>query len=62
MKVAVLISSAGEWAAVKDSFLQSEYIPQQKAAGAIAANWESASLAWIAQKNKARLADLEIRQ
>ena len=38
-----------------DSDLLPEKIPQLKAQGAIAADWESAALAWIAQKNGARL-------
>jgi len=38
-----------------DSDLQPEKIPQLKAQGAIAADWESASLAWVAHKNGARL-------
>ena len=38
-----------------DSDLLPEKIPQLKAQGAIAADWESASLAWVARKNNARL-------
>ena len=38
-----------------DSDLLPERIPQLAAQGAIAADWESASLAWVAQKNGARL-------
>jgi adenosylhomocysteine nucleosidase len=38
-----------------DSDLPPERIPQLKAQGAIAADWESAALAWVAQKNGARL-------
>jgi adenosylhomocysteine nucleosidase len=38
-----------------DSDLQPERIPQLKAQGAIAADWESAALVWVAQKNGARL-------
>lgn len=38
-----------------DSDLPPEKIPQLKALGAIAADWESAALAWVAQKNGARL-------
>ena len=38
-----------------DSDLPPERIPQLKARGAIAADWESAALAWVAQKNGARL-------
>ena len=38
-----------------DSDLLPEKIPQLKAQGAIAADWESAALAWVAQKNGARL-------
>jgi adenosylhomocysteine nucleosidase len=38
-----------------DSDLQPEKIPQLKAQGAIAADWESAALAWVARKNGARL-------
>jgi adenosylhomocysteine nucleosidase len=38
-----------------DSDLQPEKIPQLKAQGAIAADWESAALAWVARKNRARL-------
>jgi adenosylhomocysteine nucleosidase len=38
-----------------DSDLQPEKIPQLKAQGAIAADWESAALAWVARKNDARL-------
>jgi adenosylhomocysteine nucleosidase len=38
-----------------DSDLLPEKIPQLKAQGAIVADWESASLAWVAQKNDARL-------
>jgi adenosylhomocysteine nucleosidase len=38
-----------------DSDLLPERIPLLKAQGAIAADWESAALAWVAQKNAARL-------
>ena len=38
-----------------DSDLPPEKIPFLKSLGAIAADWESAALAWVAQKNKARL-------
>lgn len=38
-----------------DSDLQPQKIPQLQAHGAIAADWESAALAWVAQKNGARL-------
>jgi nucleoside phosphorylase len=38
-----------------DSDLPPEKISQLKAQGAIAADWESAALAWVAQKNGARL-------
>ena len=38
-----------------DSDLLPEKIPQLKARGAIAADWESAALAWVARKNGARL-------
>ena len=38
-----------------DSDLQPDKIPQLKAQGAIAADWESAALAWVAGKNGARL-------
>ena len=38
-----------------DSDLQPEKIPQLKAQGAIAADWESGALAWVARKNDARL-------
>ncbi len=38
-----------------DSDLLPEKIPLLKSKGAIAADWESAALAWVAQKNKARL-------
>jgi adenosylhomocysteine nucleosidase len=38
-----------------DSDLLPDRIPYLIANGAIAADWESASLAWVAQKNKARL-------
>ena len=38
-----------------DSDLPPARIPQLKAQGAIAADWESAALAWVAQKNGARL-------
>ena len=38
-----------------DSDLQPEKIPQLRAQGAIAADWESAALAWVARKNNARL-------
>lgn len=38
-----------------DSDLPPEKIPLLKSKGALAADWESAALAWVAQKNKARL-------
>ena len=38
-----------------DSDLPPEKIPFLKSQDAIAADWESAALAWVAQKNKARL-------
>jgi adenosylhomocysteine nucleosidase len=38
-----------------DSDLLPEKMPLLKAKGAIAADWESAALAWVAQKNDARL-------
>lgn len=38
-----------------DSDLLPEKIPYLQAQGAIAADWESAALAWVAQKNGARL-------
>jgi len=38
-----------------DSDLQPEKTPQLKTQGAIAADWESAALAWVAGKNNARL-------
>jgi adenosylhomocysteine nucleosidase len=38
-----------------DSDLLPAKLPQLKAQGAIAADWESAALAWVAQKNGARL-------
>ncbi len=38
-----------------DSDLPPERIPQLKAQGAIAADWESGALAWVAQKNGTRL-------
>jgi len=38
-----------------DSDLPPEKISQLKAQGAIGADWESAALAWVAQKNGARL-------
>ncbi len=38
-----------------DSDLLPEKIPALKAQGAIAADWESGALAWVAQKNGARL-------
>jgi adenosylhomocysteine nucleosidase len=38
-----------------DSDLPPKRIPQLKAQGAIAADWESGALAWVAQKNGARL-------
>jgi len=38
-----------------DSDLQPERIPQLKELGAVAADWESAALAWVARKNGARL-------
>jgi adenosylhomocysteine nucleosidase len=43
-----------------DSDLPSDKIPLLKAHGAIAADWESASLAWVAQKNNARLLILRV--
>jgi adenosylhomocysteine nucleosidase len=38
-----------------DSDVQPEKIPHLKAQGAIAADWESAALAWVARKNDVRL-------
>jgi adenosylhomocysteine nucleosidase len=38
-----------------DSDLPPAKIPSLKARGAIAADWESAALAWVAQRNQARL-------
>ena len=38
-----------------DSDLLTEKIPFLRSHGALAADWESAPLAWVAQKNKARL-------
>jgi len=38
-----------------DSDLQPEKIPILKSQGAIAADWESGALAWVAKKNNARL-------
>lgn len=38
-----------------DSDLPPDRIPQLKELGAIAADWESAALAWVAEKNGARL-------
>lgn len=38
-----------------DSDLPPERIPQLKAQGAIAADWESGALAWVARKNGSRL-------
>lgn len=38
-----------------DSDIQPEKIPLLKARGALAADWESAALAWVARKNNARL-------
>lgn len=38
-----------------DSDLPPDKIPQLRSQGAIAADWESAALAWVAQKNGARL-------
>jgi adenosylhomocysteine nucleosidase len=38
-----------------DSDLLPEKIPQLKARGAVAADWESGALAWVAQKNGAKL-------
>jgi len=43
-----------------DSDLQPETIPQLKARGAIAADWESAALAWVARKNGMRLLILRV--
>ena len=43
-----------------DSDLQPEKIPLLKAQGAIAADWESAALAWVARKNNARLLILRV--
>ena len=41
--------------ALADGDLSPDKIPFLKSKGAIAADWESASLAWIATKNNARL-------
>lgn len=38
-----------------DSDLQPERIPRLEAAGAMAADWESAALAWVARRNGVRL-------
>jgi nucleoside phosphorylase len=38
-----------------DSDLPPQKIPFLKSKGAVAADWESAALAWVARKNKARL-------
>lgn len=38
-----------------DSDIQPEKIPLLKSKGALAADWESAALAWVARKNNARL-------
>lgn len=38
-----------------DSDLMPERIPQLRSKGAIAADWESAALAWVAQRNNTRL-------
>jgi nucleoside phosphorylase len=38
-----------------DSDLPPEKIPSLQAQGAIAADWESAALAWVARRNSARL-------
>lgn len=43
-----------------DSDLPPEKIPFIRSKGAIAADWESASLAWVAQQNKARLLILRV--
>lgn len=43
-----------------DSDLQPERISQLTARGAIAADWESAALAWVARKNGARLLILRV--
>jgi adenosylhomocysteine nucleosidase len=43
-----------------DSDLPPEKISQLKALGAIAADWESAALAWVARKNDARLLILRV--
>jgi nucleoside phosphorylase len=43
-----------------DSDLPPERISHLKAQGAIAADWESAALAWVAQKNGARLLILRV--
>jgi len=43
-----------------DSDLPPEKIPFLKQKGAIAADWESAALAWVAQKNNARLLILRV--
>jgi adenosylhomocysteine nucleosidase len=38
-----------------DSDLLPSKIPTLKSQGAVAADWESAALAWVAQRNRARL-------
>lgn len=43
-----------------DSDLPPEKIPFLRSQGAIAADWESAALAWVAQKNNARLLILRV--
>lgn len=43
-----------------DSDLLPEKIPFLKSQGALAADWESASLAWVAQKNNVRLLILRV--
>ena len=43
-----------------DGDLLPEKIPFLKSLGALAADWESAPLAWVAQKNKARLLILRV--
>lgn len=43
-----------------DSDLLPEKIPLLKSKGALAADWESAALAWVAEKNKARLLILRV--
>lgn len=43
-----------------DSDLPPEKIPFLRSKGAIAADWESASLAWVAQQNKSRLLILRV--